>query len=214
MKIVDPKTKLLFSQAYILGGSPCSGKSTIAARISIEFDFQYYKIDNYEQEHSNRCNPNHHPTMFKYATMSWDQKWKRPISVQVQDEFKYYRERFEMMTQDLATYDWESPIILEGAAYLPELLELNNVNPNRVVFLIPTKSFQFLYYSQRPWIKDILKECKDPELVFENWMMRDHQFGQEIFHQAKVRKYKTIIVDGKRNINQQFEEINKFFGLI
>jgi len=29
MQIIDPKMQKLFSQAYILGGSPCSGKSTV-----------------------------------------------------------------------------------------------------------------------------------------------------------------------------------------
>ena len=213
MKITKQRTKQLFSQAYILGGSPCSGKSTIAERLASEFDLPYYKVDEHEREHSKRANPSRHPTMYKFSKMNWSEIWMRPVTDQVQDEFEYYRERFEMIIQDLEKYDPEKAIILEGAAYLPELLEQNGANPNTVSFLVPTKEFQLHYYSQRPWIKDILKECEDPEQAFANWMMRDHLFGQELLHQAKARNYKTILVNGSRNIDQQYETIKECFGL-
>jgi len=44
MKITDQNTKKLFSQAYILGGSPCSGKSTIAERLSNTFKIPYFDL--------------------------------------------------------------------------------------------------------------------------------------------------------------------------
>jgi adenylate kinase family enzyme len=213
MKITKETTKQLFSQAYILGGSPCSGKSTIAERLSCEFDLQYYKVDDHERDHAKRSNPSRHPTMYKYSTMNWNEIWMRPVTDQVQEEFEYYRERFEMIAQDLEKYEQEKTIILEGAAYLPELLELNEANPNHVIFLVPTKEFQLHYYSQRPWIKDVLKECEDPEHAFANWMMRDHLFGQEILRQAKSRNYKTIVVDGRRNIDQQYQQVKEYFSL-
>ena len=213
MKITDRKIKRLFSQAYILGGSPCSGKSTIAERISREFNLQYYKVDDHEREHSKRCDPEHYPTMNKYATMSWDKIWMRPVTYQVEEEFEYYRERFEMIAEDLGKYDAGKPILLEGAAYLPEIVGQNNANPRRVIFLVPTKEFQIHHYRQRGWIKHILKECKNPDQAFDNWMMRDHQFGEEILRQAKERSYETILVDGSENIEQQYEKVKKYFGL-
>jgi hypothetical protein len=47
----------LFSQAYFIGGSPCSGKSTIAEMISRQYQLEYYKVDEYEGEHLQRCHP-------------------------------------------------------------------------------------------------------------------------------------------------------------
>ncbi len=213
MKITNPEIQRFFSQAYILGGSPCSGKSTIAERLSHQFNLQYYKVDDYEKEHANRCRSESHPVMYKYSKMSWNEIWMRPVSLQVQEEFEYYRERFEMIIEDLEKYDSNKPMILEGAAYLPELLELNNANPKRVVFLVSTKEFQLRHYVQRGWIQHILKECEDPKEAFDNWMMRDHLFGQEMLNQAKVRNYETILVDGKQNINEHYEKVRAFFGL-
>jgi len=212
MRIIDQKTSKIFSQAYILGGSPCSGKSTIAERLSKDFKLQYYKVDDHEQDHSEQSDPNCHPIMHQYRKMSWNEIWMRSVDTQVKEEFDYFRERFEMIVQDLKSYDSEKPIILEGAAYLPELLKENKADPRRVIFLVPTIAFQLRYCSQRPWIKHILKECKDPEQAFENWMMRDHLFGKEILQRARVRNYKTILVNGKQDVDEQYTEVKEYFG--
>ena len=45
----------LFSQAYILGGSPCSGKSSMAEMLAGEFQLPYYKVDDHEQDHMARA---------------------------------------------------------------------------------------------------------------------------------------------------------------
>lgn len=54
---MDSNFYRLFSQAYFIGGSPCSGKSTISEMISRQFQLEYYKVDEYEGEHMQRCYP-------------------------------------------------------------------------------------------------------------------------------------------------------------
>ncbi|MBK8905781.1 MAG: hypothetical protein IPM53_31655 [Anaerolineaceae bacterium] len=213
MNPIDATTKALFAQAYILGGSPCSGKSTIAERLSQEFQLAYYKVDDHERAHSARCSPERHPVMHRLKGMSWEEIWMRPVPEQVEEEFAYYRERFAMIVQDLQAFDPEKPLILEGAAYLPELLEQSGANPQRVIFLVPSREFQYEYYRQRPWIHGILKECKDPSQAFDNWMMRDHLFGQSILAQARARKYAMLLVDGTLTLQKQYEWVKANFGL-
>ena len=151
--------------------------------------------------------------MSKYAQMTWNEIWMRPVSRQVAEEFEYYQERFEFIVQDLEQFSGKNAVLLEGAAYLPELLSLNKANPQKVIFLVPTKNFQIQHYSKRPWIKHILKECDHPEKAFENWMMRDHLFGQKIIRQARDRNFQTILVDGKQSIDAQYEQVKQLLGL-
>lgn len=213
VKATRNNTRQLLSQSYILGGSPCSGKSTLAERLSDEFHLQYYKADDHQEAHTNRCNAGRHPTMYRYSTMTWNEIWMRPVAVQVQEEFAYYREQFEMILQDLEQYEAGKGLILEGAAYLPELLEENRINPERVLFLVPTMEFQLHHYSQRSWIKDILNECENPEQAFENWMMRDQAFGREILCQAGMKNYRTLVVDGSQPLDVLYADIKDWFGL-
>ena len=93
----ERKIDQILSRAYILGGSPCSGKSTVADRISSRFELEYYKIDDHYQEHMTRCDPKQHPVMCKVVNMEWDELWMRPPEALVREEIAYYREQFEMI---------------------------------------------------------------------------------------------------------------------
>lgn len=209
----DPKIREIFSSAYILAGSPCSGKSTIAERLSTQFQLPYYKLDDHQGEHLSRCRPERQPVMSKFAQMDWNKIWLRPVPQQVQEEFEYYRELFEFILQDLAGCERTRPMLLEGVGFLPELIGPGNPQTQRVVFMVPDLEFQTRHYEQRPWIRDILRACDDPRQAFDNWMMRDHLFGQEVLRQAQAAGYRTLLVDGSRGIDELYEQVKAHFGL-
>lgn len=81
-------------QIYVLGGSPCSGKSSIAERLAAEYSLNYYKIDDYEQAHCQRCTAKQQPVLFRYLQLSWNERWMRPVELQVEEEFAIARERW------------------------------------------------------------------------------------------------------------------------
>lgn len=114
MEDFSPEIQALFRRAYLIGGSPCCGKSTLTERLSARLEIQYYKVDDYEFEHLDRCDPEQQPLMARYAQMSWDEIWMRPPMIQVQEEFQYYRERFTLVLEDLLTTSqnrscWKAP---------------------------------------------------------------------------------------------------------
>lgn len=213
MQSIDPNIKSLFSQAYVLGGSPCSGKSSIAQKIFEQLGFQLYQVDDHQDEHLQRCQPDRHPIMWKYSRMEWNKIWAQPVAKQVEEVFGFNRERFGMILDDLYRFDSNRPILLEGAAFQPELMKTAGIHPRKILYLIPTKEFQIYHYSQRPWIKDILKECDDPKQAFENWMERDYLFGQEILQQASILRYGVIIVDGSKDMDVQFTQVIEYYDL-
>jgi len=214
MKYFSERVRSFFSNAYVLGGSPCCGKSTITERLSARLEIQYYKVDDYEFEHLDRADPEQQPLMARYAQMSWDEIWMRPPSVQVEEEFQYYRERFALILEDLRSYDLSKPILLEGTAYLPELIHRCGVGPGRALYMVPTKKFQLKHYQKRTWIQGILEQCRDPEQAYANWMERDYLFGREILRQAEKYDYLSIEVDGRMGIEERLEEIGTHFGLL
>jgi 2-phosphoglycerate kinase len=203
----------LFFNAYILGGSPCSGKSTVAEMLAAEYNLPYYKADDYETEHFRRSQPDRQPTMFRYSNLSWDQIWSQAPEKLFADEIIYYRERFPFVLDDLQKLKIEQPVILEGAAFLPEFIKQYPVQKENVLFMIPTWEFQIQHYSQRPWIQSILKECRDPQQAFDNWMKRDHLFGQELIRQANALNFPVIVVDGTVDIQDQLKRIKAQFRL-
>jgi len=202
------------SHSLILAGSPCSGKSTMAQLLAAEFALPYYKVDDFEQDHMQRSRIDRHPVMARYTAMNCNDIWMRPPALQTAELFDFYGERWEMIVEDLQPYDPERPLLLEGAALLPDLLNETDARRENILFMVPTLEFQVQHYGKRPWIKDILQTCADPQQAFDNWMMRDHLFGQEILRQAEAFGYRSIVVDGRQSIAGQFAAIKDLFNLV
>jgi hypothetical protein len=213
MKNKTSELESTISSSFILGGSPCSGKSTIAERLSKDFDLPYYKVDDHDMRHLEIANQKDHPTMVAYAKMNWDQIWSRPVDLQVREEFAFYKERFEMILDDLLNFENRVNIVMEGAAFLPSLVHSWGVPAHRTIFLVPTKEFQIEHYSKRPWIKSILNSCKNPQQAFSNWMERDYLFGQEIIRQAPRYNYRYIIIDENSKVDDLYSMVKKHFSL-
>lgn len=202
-----------FTGAYVIGGSPCSGKSSVAERLSAAYGLRLYRVDDHQQAHLERCRPDRHPVMWRLAGMGWNEMWSRPVDAQVAEVFAFYRERFEMIVADLAQFDADEPLLIEGAACLPELVRERGVEVKRAVFMAPTPVFQVAHYRARPWIQGILAACDDPAQAFENWMLRDHRFGVEVLRQARAFGYETITVDGTVDVEGMVERVRGIFGL-
>jgi hypothetical protein len=175
--------------------------------------FHYYKADDYESEHMRRSQPDVQPISYKYSKMNWDQIWSQSPETLLADEIKYYDERFHFILDDLQQLPSAKPVILEGAAFLPKLVDQFPIVREHVIFMVPTREFQLHYYSKRPWIHAILNECHDPKAAFHHWMERDVLFGEEVIRQATNVGLRVIRVDGSVDIPAQFQVIQNQFGL-
>lgn len=211
---MNKKIEKILSKAFFIGGSPCSGKSTVSDFLTDKYNLVYYKIDDYEREHIEKSDPKKQPIMHKWSKLSWDEIWMRPVNIQVREEFQYYRERFEMILNELNQFSEDETVLMEGAALLPELIKKIDVDKNRVIYMIPSKGFQIENYSKRNFIKGILSECSQPEKAFRNWMERDHCFGQKVKLQAEELGYKVIFVDGEKTIEENIKLVSEHFCLV
>ncbi len=201
MSLLKFLTITSFQNTFFIGGSPCSGKSTIASTIAAEFGFKLYSVDQQDLEHVSRIQADRHPVMHRVHNLSWEEIWMRPVEQLLRDQIEYYHERFEMIIEDI-TASSSDHLIVEGAALLPDLLNKLPVPKRNSVFMIPTYQFQRHYYEKRSFIQHILEQCEHPETAFDNWMLRDDLFGEEVSHQALRLGYTTIRVDGSIPIEQ------------
>jgi hypothetical protein len=198
-----------------MGGSPCSGKSSIAEMLAEKYGLHVYKCDDAFWEHAKRVDPVEHPTFHRMMRMTWDELWMRRVAVQIEDEFACYREQFGMIVNDLLARPRSMPVIAEGAALLPELVSGLLPDRSRAVWVVPTESFQREHYTpeKRPFINDILAHCQDPTQAFANWMDRDVGFAKRVAEQAQALDLEVLTVDGKRTIGQNAEIVASSFGL-
>jgi 2-phosphoglycerate kinase len=198
-----------------MGGSPCSGKSSIAEMLAKKHGLRVYKCDDAFWEHAKRVDPVVHPTFHRLTHMTWDEIWMRSVAVQIADEFACYREQFAMILDDLLGLPRSMPVIAEGAALLPDLVSGLLPDRSQAVWVIPTESFQREHYTpeKRPFIDDILAHCQNPTQAFANWMDRDGGFAKRVAERARALDLKVLAVDGKRTIEQNAEIVAQYLGL-
>jgi uridine kinase len=197
---------------FWLGGSPCSGKSSIAEILAEQFDLRVYKCDDYFDTHLQRTTPEDQPHFYHIGQMSWDEIWMRPIAEQVISEIAIYREQFSMILEDLQAIPDDRPILVEGAALLPDLVAPLLSRSEQAIFIIPTERFQKKMYAQRDWIQNILEQCSQPEQAFQNWMNRDVEFGRWVAETAVTHNLRVLTVNGSHSIAENAALVANHFG--
>ncbi len=198
---------------FWIGGSPCSGKSTIAERITEKYSFTYYNCDAAYSSHVSRCRPELQPVMTKVKQLSMDELFSRPVDQQVIETIQFYQEEFEFIVEDIKSISFSQPILVEGAALLPERVAPFLHTHNRGIWIIPAPRFQVEQYSKRNWIQPILGKCRNPTQSFENWMDRDIAFAQWIHQEAADLGFKVMVTDGGMTIEENAALVEAHFQL-
>lgn len=198
---------------YWLGGSPCSGKSSISRRLARRHGLRIYSVDEALPGHLARLDPHLHPSLSAWVAASWDDRWLKPVDVLVAEAYACYREHFTLVLEDLLSSDREIPMLVEGTALLPAVLAGLGISARRAVWIVPTRQFQNRLYSQRSWVNGILAECSQPETAFSNWMERDAQFVGQVKTEAAAASYPLLVVDGQASLEDNTAWVAAHFGL-
>lgn len=198
---------------YFIGGSPCSGKSTLAAALAEEYGLYYFKVDDYLEQYLKTGASAGKEYCLKATQMSPEQIWMRPPAEQCREEIEIYKEICGYIMADLEKLNCEKGMITEGAAYLPQLAAQYRVPANRYISVTPTKEFQVFHYSKREWVPYVIGACSDREKAFDNWMERDALFAIHVQKQCRALGYVSMINGGAVAANEMKAAVAAHFGL-
>lgn len=196
-------------EIFYIGGSPCSGKSTVAEALAQRCRLTYFKADDFLDNFTARGAAEGLPVCRRIQRMTADETWMRPPQVQCLEELDYYREVFPFVMEKLAALD-APRVIAEGAAFLPSLM----TDAAHYIAIIPSREFQLSRYSQRPWVPHVLRDCSDQEAAFANWMERDVLFAEAIREQCAGAGRTCLLTDGSVSPEARFEQVAAHFHLL
>lgn len=196
---------------YYIGGSPCSGKSTVAEALAERYGLTHFKVDDHLEEFTARGAEMGLPVCQQILRMTADETWMRPPAVQCQEELDYYAEIAPFVAKKLHQLP-ASRVIAEGAAFLPGLMQ--GVSPTRYIAIIPSREFQFSRYRQRPWVPHVLRECTDQAAAFANWMERDALFAESIREQCVKSGFTCLLTDGSVSPEARLDQVAAHFCLL
>ena len=198
---------------FWLGGSPCSGKTSISEIIARRFGLDVYHVDEAFESHAQRFDPLRQPALTKWSKSSWNQRWMQPVDSLVQDVIACYREHFTLILEDIFSLPKRRALLVEGSALPPAQVRSVLSSPSHAVWLIPSADFQITHYSKRDWVRSILAQCSQPDVAFQNWMERDIRFAQWIEAEASATHLSLLRVDGNRTIEENAAAVARHFQL-
>ena len=203
-----------FHNVYWMGGSPCSGKTSIARILAEKHGLQVYTCDDHFDKHVERAHPRRQPRLNWVSRVSWDDLFMRPVTVQVKDEIAIYQEELSMIMDDLHALSSDRPLLVEGAALLPESLLPYLKDPSRAIWIVPSEPFQRKIYPQRgEFVRWILDRTTEPKTAMRNWMDRDVAFARWVETETHRLGLKALTVTGETSIEQNATAVEQYFSL-
>jgi len=204
---------LNFNHLYIIGGSPCCGKSTIAALLCERHGLQYFKADDFLEEILQRGTDDGDELLRRVKDMTMDELWLRNPQTQATEELMIYDRLFPYYMDALARLRADTPILAEGAAFLPRCVKRLDVEQAKYVCMTPTKAFQIEHYRQREWVWTYLAACSSKDEAFVNWMERDALFARNVSEQAREASFPALVVDGQAGVEEMAAMVARSLGL-
>ena len=201
------------SHVFWIGGSPCSGKSSIATILAEVYGLCVYHVDEAFEEFRRHVTLENQPMLYKWTSTSLDELWMRPVDVLLQDAITCHSELFDMVLKNLLKLP-ESPIIVEGTSLLPDRVEELLLRRGQGMWLVPTERFQRAQYVNRQvWVEGILRDCRYPGQVLKNWIDRDIAVARWVIEKTKDLRLPCIEVDGKRSVAENASAVAKHLRL-
>ena len=197
---------------YMIGGSPCSGKSTLASLLARKYDLLHIKLDDLVDEMMSQASVNSRPICLLRQDRNPEQIWMRNPEEMADEEWRFYEEIFPYVKSYLIK-DQDKALLVEGAGLLPHLIKSLEEPAVSYLCLTPTADFQKKHYKQREWVPYVLEGTSNPEQAFENWMQRDILFAQMVRKEAQKLGYPSLMTDGSRSEKETAEKIARLLKL-
>lgn len=211
---------------FWIGGSSCSGKSSIAKKMAEMYDLELYSTDNtafgkfmFELEEESK-----YPAIIQYRNSLFegmDSFARRDVEI----SFKYFRnyctEVFPLLMKDIRQKSKIQPLVIEGAHLFPCLLKAYASSENSL-FLVSHKNHQ-----RNIWLKEMSGEIPGghPEEM-KNFQQSENQkeiiqtrvqFHDRIAHHialdAKELGFKCIQVHSGTTLSELQHEVVEHFSL-
>ena len=196
-----------------IGGSACSGKSTVSERLAGELGLSVYHCDDHwygPADHLARANPEREPFLCLWRDRTRRKEWfLTPPREHAAVMDGAFREEFAMIAADLAV---DGAGVVEGVSVTPAVMR--EVVPRaRAVFLISTPAFRRSRYLDRGFARQWLEAYADTAAAFETLMAANDLMAEGWRAEAQAAGYPVVPVDGSATPDDTYAAVVKALRL-
>jgi adenylate kinase family enzyme len=190
---------LTLRNALWVGGSTCSGKTTVANLIAGRRELDVYHIDEQEARHALSAVAVGKPTYRRWMSMTLTERWAlSSVDELVDDTIALSEERLPLILDDIG----DDPTLVEGFQIYPWLVAPLLDSPRQAVWLVCTPEFRRATHFGRPHARSTPRKTDDPERAQQNRLERDDRLAEKIASSARELALKLIVVDGERTVEE------------
>ena len=186
-----------------IGGTPDSGKTTIAANLAERHGLEVYHFDRHEMDHFRRADPENQPalTAAHPDLMGPEERWLGSSPEDMASEtIACWTERFWMTVDDLLEMPMDRTIVVEGPGLFPDCVAPLIADRAKAVWLVPCEKFKRESVARREKLKGV--PVSDLEQARENLIQRDLLMGKHVTERASDLGLTVYEVDGSKNLDE------------
>lgn len=184
----------------IIGGNPCSGKSTISKIIGEEYHLKVIDSDRLLERYVMNATPDM-KRLYEWKSSSMLEILQKPSEQLFHELLEFYQEAVTCFQSD----SFEENIIFEGAFFTPEICELLNIKCP-VLYLLSTDEFYLERYPKRGYVIE-MAQTEPGSVAIQNLMKRDLIFREYVYKTAKQKGYKVIDIDNQTSVQSVVEMV-------
>jgi hypothetical protein len=223
-------------QVLWLGGSACSGKTTVARRLAARYGLAIYHTDDSFERLREQADPRRHPAFCRVGDLSLAALLAAPAAEQAVEMLAFHREHFALVLADLAAaLATPAPgprpgpavgppvaglprrLLVEGSCLLPaEVAAVAAAGGSRsALWLLATPAFRRRVHARRRAAAHAALgiDGERPEAAVERWLERDDALADWRRRELAARGLSWRDVDGRLPVERQVAAVAAHFGL-
>jgi hypothetical protein len=195
-----------------IGGGTGAGKSSVAIALADRHGLTRYNYDWHDsRDHTDRTRADRHPHRAAFLAMTLDDRWVLRTPREMANEtIRSFRERFEMVIEDLLALPTDRQVIADGFGLLPELVHPVIESARQAIWLLPTPTFRVVALERRGWTT--IEGTTDPTRARENRLARDGLLTDHIRRRAATLGMVAIDIDGSRSLANVAAAVEQHFA--
>jgi hypothetical protein len=195
-----------------IGGGTGAGKSSVALALAERYGLARYDYDWHDsRDHTERTRLDLHPHRAAFLAMSLDERWVLRTPREMADNaVGSFRDRFEMVIEDMLAMPRDRAIVANGFGFLPELVAPVIASGRQAIWLLPTATFRDFALTRRGWTT--IEGTSDPDRARANRLARDDLLTEHVRQKAAQLGLATINVDGSRALAEVIDEVERHFS--
>ena len=203
---------LVLSQVFWLGGSVCSGKTTISEMLATTYGLRVYHCDRHEAAHAERSQPDRHQTLAASNALTMDERWLLPSPEELAARStQVHHERFEFIVEDLLAMPQDQPVLAEGYGLPPELVLPVLADVRHALWLISGPDFLTAMRYKRGMTAPAL--TSNPVRARAQLIERDILMAASLRQSVADQGLALLDIDGSLSIDETATRVARHFTL-